>query len=121
MKPFVRTSFLGPDPRVFPPPGGRFLPQTTENRIYDWATQAAQYKVLYRIRSYYFMSVFFFFNKVADDVVNGTGKVLCMKGQCHNRLIEFYPLLVYTYVIFPHDHALAISQVGNLTLLCLVE
>ena len=67
------------------------------------------------------MSVFVFFNKVADDVVNGTGKVLCMKGQCHNRLIEFYPLLVYTYVIFPHDHALAISQVGNLTLLCLVE
>lgn len=78
-------------------------------------------KALYRMRSSYFMSVFFFFNKVADDVVNGTGKVLCMKGQCHNSLIEFYPLLVYTYVIFPHDHVLAICQVGNLTLLCLVE
>ena len=34
--------FSVPAPRVFPPPGGRFSPQTTENWIYDWAAQAAQ-------------------------------------------------------------------------------
>ena len=34
--------FSVPDPRVFPPPGGRFSAQTTENRIYDWACGAAQ-------------------------------------------------------------------------------
>ena len=42
MKPFVRTSFLGTDPRVFPAPGDRFSTPTTENGIYDWAAQAAQ-------------------------------------------------------------------------------
>ena len=31
-----------PDPRAFPPPGGRFSAPTTENRIYNWAAQAAQ-------------------------------------------------------------------------------
>ena len=40
--------------------------------------------------------------KVADDVVNGTGKVVCMKGQCHNRLnIEFHTLLVQYHAFFP--------------------
>ena len=29
--------FSVPDPRVFPPPGGRFSPQTTESPFYDWA------------------------------------------------------------------------------------
>ena len=29
--------FSVPYPRIFPPPGGRFSAQTTENRIYDWA------------------------------------------------------------------------------------
>ena len=39
---FWEHRFLVPDPRVFPPPGGRFSPQTTENQIYDWACRAAQ-------------------------------------------------------------------------------
>ena len=34
--------FSVPDLCVFPPPGGRFSAPTTENRIYNWATQAAQ-------------------------------------------------------------------------------
>ena len=29
------------------------------------------------------------FYKVANDVVNGTGKVICMKGQCRDRLKLF--------------------------------
>ena len=29
--------FSVPDPRVFPPPEGRFSPQTTESPFYDWA------------------------------------------------------------------------------------
>ena len=29
--------FLVPDTRGFPPPGGRFSPQTTESPFYDWA------------------------------------------------------------------------------------
>ena len=36
--------FWVPDPRVFPPPGGRFPAPTTENRNYNWAAQAAQKK-----------------------------------------------------------------------------
>ena len=47
--------------------------------------------------------------EVADDVVNGTGKVVCMKGQCHNRLnIEFHTLLVQYHAFF--------SQFGYLTI-----
>ena len=42
MKPFVKHRFSVPDARVFPPPGGRFSPQTTESPFYDWAAQAAQ-------------------------------------------------------------------------------
>ena len=34
--------FSIPDPRVFPPPGGRFSAPKTENRIFTWAAQAAQ-------------------------------------------------------------------------------
>ena len=34
--------FSVPDPRVVPPPGGRFSVQKTENRIYDWAARVAQ-------------------------------------------------------------------------------
>ena len=29
--------FSVPDPSVFPPPGGRFSPQTSESPFYDWA------------------------------------------------------------------------------------
>ena len=34
--------FSVPDPRFFPPPGGRFSAQKTENRIYDWVARVAQ-------------------------------------------------------------------------------
>ena len=37
MKQLVRTPFLGPRPRVFPPPGVRFCTKTTKNRNNDWA------------------------------------------------------------------------------------
>lgn len=37
MKQLLRTSFLGPIPRVFPPPGDCFSTETTENRNYNWA------------------------------------------------------------------------------------
>ena len=37
--------FLVPDPCVFPPPGDHFSTPTAENRIYDWAAQAAQEKI----------------------------------------------------------------------------
>ena len=33
------------------------------------------------------------FYKVANDVVNGTGNVICMKGQCRDRLLYLQLLL----------------------------
>ena len=38
--------FSVPDPRVFPPPGGRFSPQTTESPFYDWAHKQPSNKVI---------------------------------------------------------------------------
>ena len=51
--------------------------------------------------------------KVADDVVNGTGKVVCMKGQCHNRLIEFHTLLVQYHVFFSQFGSSAYGRGGG--------
>ena len=56
---------------------------------------------LYEVTSFFhvfflcFFFYFFFFlltksfYKFADDVVNGTGKVICMQGQCRDRLKLF--------------------------------
>ena len=45
---------------------------------------------------------YYIFFKVANDVVNGTGKVICMKGQSRKRLKLFSPLVVLAIVQFCH-------------------
>ena len=42
MEPLWEHRFSEPDPRVFPPPGGRFSAPMAENQIYNWACRGAQ-------------------------------------------------------------------------------
>ena len=57
------------------------------------------------ILSFFFLHIFY---KVASDVVNGTEKVICMKGQClHVRLKLFFfslDLDVLAFAQFRHGN-----------------